>query len=227
MVPNARLAVAQALALAGLITVCRLVANAAASTPTSARRWRSAPCAPGRRPCAAGCNELHRPAADDPHQLLGAERVLIAVGSRRPGSTRARPSTSRRHLGDDQRQRRHRALAHRRRRGNGDRRQARCAPGRRRCCWRAHWPAPATSGRRCRPRCRTSGHPDRRARRDGEIGVGHRHGQPSPCAFDGSDDAVIGPQRQILPSMVMMSVRLGLGFFASSSAAFMIWPDWQ
>jgi hypothetical protein len=40
-------------------------------------------------------------------------------------------------------------------------------------------------------------------------------------------DALVVPQRQMLVIAASMSASLGFGFFASSAAAAMIWPDWQ
>jgi len=58
--------------------------------------------------------ELHRTAADDPHQVLGAEGVLVAVDfgiGRGPFDGDLRP-VGVHLLGDDERERRHRALTH-------------------------------------------------------------------------------------------------------------------
>src|SRR2546422_781189 len=46
-------------------------------------------------------------------------------------------------------------------------------------------------------------------------------------AMDGGADPLIGPQRQMFVITVSMSASEGCGFFASSAAAAMIWPDWQ
>ena len=66
----------------------------------------------------------------------------------------------------------------------------------------------------------------------GQAAAGHvrrGHGQPS---FDARSMALAmrgyAPQRHRLPSMCWtICSRVGFGVFASSSAAFMIWPDWQ